>query len=113
MLIPLLAALLATIVIELGVLFLLRERRKKVLWASVVVNCLTNIPLNIYMHNHDAGFTTLLLFELLIIVVEALWYLCFTRSIRLSVAYSVLCNAISFLTGVVVQIAYIIIFINP
>ena len=43
----LLFALLPTIIIELAVLRFLRERRKKVLLGSVVMNILTNIPLNI------------------------------------------------------------------
>ena len=41
----LLLALVPTIAIELGVLLFVRERRRKVLLASVVMNVLTNIPL--------------------------------------------------------------------
>ena len=45
----LLLALVPTIAIELGVLLFVRERRRKVLLASVVMNILTNIPLNFLM----------------------------------------------------------------
>ena len=46
----LLLALVPTILIELGVLVLLREKSKKVLGASVVINILTNLPLNLYVY---------------------------------------------------------------
>ena len=46
----LLIALVLTILIELGVLLLLGERQKRVLCSSVVVNVLTNVPLNIILY---------------------------------------------------------------
>ena len=57
----LLLALVPTILIELGVLQLLREKRKKVLWSSVVINVFTNVPLNLYVMFIDESFTTILL----------------------------------------------------
>ena len=47
--IQILTALIPTILIELGVLWLLLERQKKVLLSSIAVNVLTNVPLNIYV----------------------------------------------------------------
>ena len=44
----LLVPLVATIVIEWGVLLLLGERRRRVLLASVAINVLTNVPLNLF-----------------------------------------------------------------
>ena len=95
----LLLALLPTILIELGVLLLLREKRKKVLWSSVIINVFTNVPLNLYVTFVDESFTTILLAELLIILVEAVWYWLFVRRLSQAFIYSTLCNAISFLTG--------------
>lgn len=95
----LLLALVPTILIELGVLLLLREKRKKVLWSSVVINVFTNVPLNLYVMFIDESFTTILLAELLIILVEAAWYWLFVRRLSQAFIYSTLCNAISFLTG--------------
>jgi hypothetical protein len=95
----LLLALVPTILIELGVLQLLREKRKKVLWSSVVINVFTNVPLNLYVMFIDESFTTILLAELLIILVEAAWYWLFVRRLSQAFIYSTLCNAISFLTG--------------
>ena len=45
----LLVSLIPTILIELGVLWFLLERRKIVLLSSIAVNVLTNIPLNLYV----------------------------------------------------------------
>ena len=95
----LLLALVPTILIELGVLLLLREKRKKVLWSSVIINVFTNVPLNLYVTFVDESFTTILLAELLIILVEAAWYSLFVRRLSQAFIYSALCNAISFLTG--------------
>ena len=95
----LLLALLPTVLIELGVLLLLREKRKKVLWSSVFINVFTNVPLNLYVTFVDESFTTILLAELLIILIEAAWYWLFVRRLSQAFIYSALCNAISFLTG--------------
>ena len=78
-------ALILTIMIELGVLWLLKERRIKILLSSVVVNVLTNVPLNIYFTNTDYSWSRVLIFEMIVIVFEALWYLCFTGNFRQSV----------------------------
>ena len=99
--------LLATIIIELGVLWFLRERRSHVLWASVVINVLTNVPLNLLVY---AGWIDslllLLIAELVIVVIETLWYFCFARQWRQAFVYGLLCNAISFLLGLLVQLLY-------
>ena len=100
----LLLALLPTILIEFVVLLLLRERSILVLCASVVINILTNIPLNLFVIYIDSSFMTIFMGELLVIVVEALWYYLFLRVMSRAFIYSFLCNAISFLTGLLVQL---------
>ena len=100
----LLTALVATILIEYGVLLLLGERRRNVLLGSVVVNVLTNVPLNLYVIHHDIGAAGVAQAEGLVVVAEALWYFAFTRSLRQSCVYSLLCNAVSFLTGLLFAI---------
>lgn len=107
MIIPILIlALIPTILIELVVLLLLRERRKRVLASSVVVNVITNVPLNLYVNFIGNTIPTLLLGEVIVILVETLWYYVFIRELSRSFTYSILCNAISFLTGLFVQILY-------
>ena len=93
-----LLALVATILIELGVLYLLGEKRKWVLLASVVINVATNVPLNLFS-NHLHGIGEVLMAELLVAIVEALWYYLWVKDVRMSVCYGFLCNAISFLLG--------------
>ncbi len=104
----LLFPLLATIVIELGVLWFLRERRAKVLWASVVINVLTNVPLNLIMLHlpHPTPIIYIVIGELSVVLVETLCYYALLRSWRQAAIYSVLCNAISFLMGLLVQMVY-------
>ena len=104
--------LLATIVLELGVLWLLRERRAKVLWASVIINIITNVTLNLILFNgpHPTPALHILVGELTVIVIETLWYFLFVRNWRQAIAYGVLCNAISYLTGLFVQLLYFLIF---
>jgi len=99
----LLIALTLTILIELGVLWLLMERRRKVLALSVVINVLTNVPLNLVVMHVGYSTMTVLIGELLVFIVEALWYLIFIRDIRKALIYSLLCNAVSFLIGLLGQ----------
>ena len=99
----LLLALVPTILIELVVLLLLGERRGLVLGSSVAINMLTNIPLNLYVIYNDSSLKTIVLAELLV-VVEALWYYLFLRVWSRAFIYSILCNAISFLIGLLVQL---------
>ncbi len=104
----LLATLVPTIVLELLVLWLLRERRADVLWSSVVVNMLTNVPLNLFVTFVSHSWTTILVAEVFIVAVEALWYRYFVDSWRQATTYSVLCNGISFFTGLLVQLVFML-----
>lgn len=100
----LLLALVPTILIELGVLVLLREKSKKVLWSSVAVNIFTNLPLNLYIFFVYDSVLVILIGEILVILVEALWYYIFLRCWKRAFTYSILCNAISFLIGLLVEL---------
>ncbi len=96
----LLKPLVLTILIEMGVLWLLLgERRKKILGASVIVNCLTNVPLNLFLIFISYGWTEIAIGEITVLILETLWYYIFTKEWKRSAAYSFFCNAISFLSG--------------
>ena len=95
----LLIALVFTIIIEYIVLRCLGERRQKILLSSVVINLLTNVPLNFYIDFAGYDWPHILLGEAVVIIVETLWYWLFTRDLHQSAVYSFLCNAISFLIG--------------
>lgn len=100
MMMRLLGPLVATIVIELGVLFFVGERRRKVLYGSVAMNVLTNVPLNLYaVYETPEGWGTVLAGEALVVVAEALCYRWLLADWRQAWIYSLLCNAISFLAG--------------
>ena len=99
--------LLPTIVIEWGVLLLLGERRRRVLWSSVVVNVLTNVPLNLWLMSVGGfGVGHIAVGELTVVVVEALWYWAVLKDLRRAAVYSLLCNAVSYLTGLLFQLLY-------
>lgn len=103
--------LIATILIELGVLRLLGERSRRVLWSSVAVNILTNVPLNVWLHCLPSfDWTTILVGEAIVVVAEMFWYYYFLRSLMQAFIYAFLCNAISFLTGLMVLMIWNIVF---
>lgn len=104
--IQILTALIPTILIELGVLWLLLERQKKVLLSSIAVNVLTNVPLNLYVLLEGDSWREILIGEVLVFLFEAAWYGFFIRSLRQAIIYSFLCNAISFLIGMLAQLSY-------
>ena len=94
-------ALLATILIEVAVLVLFCERRQKVVWASVVINIITNVPLNIVLQHVEQTAVAIAIGEAVVVIIELLWYYLFVRNIRQAAVYSILCNAISFLIGLI------------
>ena len=97
-------ALVGTILIEWGMLRLLGERRGKVLWASVAMNVLTNLPLNIYITHNGGGWTAIAVGECIVVLVEVLCYRCVVGRWSTAIVYGVLCNAVSFLVGELVQL---------
>ncbi|MBQ6063214.1 MAG: MFS transporter [Prevotella sp.] len=99
--------LIATILIEYGVLRLLGERRKKVLFSSFLINTFTNVPLNLSLLNYPEGIVCLLGAEVLIVFVEALCYRWLVGNFKQAFAYSLFCNLISFLTGVLLILVVI------
>ena len=100
---PILRALILTIVIEMAVLvLLLGERRKKILWASVAINCLTNVPLNLFLSFISYGWTEIIIGEILVFIIETAWYAKFLKDWKKGAAYSFFCNSISFLIGLLI-----------
>ena len=70
------------------------------LWSSVVVNILTNVPLNLLVVDNDYDWGVILIGEAVVILVETLWYYFFVKAWGRATVYGFLCNAISFLSGV-------------
>ena len=62
------------------------------------------LSINIYMTLLDDSTATFLIGETLVVVVEALCYEALVRKPSQAMAYSVLCNAVSCLFGILVQL---------
>ena len=95
-------ALALTIVVELVVLLLLGERSKWVLGVSVLINCVTNIALNLAVYYADYSKASIIVGEMIVVAVEAAFYYYFLRQKRQAIRYSLLCNAASFCVGLLV-----------
>lgn len=100
----LLWTLVPTVLIELAVLWLLLERRSRVLASSVLVNVLTNVPLNLLLLFYGVTATGVVAGELVVLLLEWLWYWRLTRRLGLSFLYSLLCNGFSFFLGLLAQV---------
>lgn len=99
-----LSALLLTISVEIGMLLLMGEKRKGLLMGAVAINILTNVPLNYFLLTFGTSTGRIVGGELLVLLVEALWYFAFTRGWRKAAIYSLICNATSFLVGILIQL---------
>lgn len=99
----LLPPLLLTLAIEAVVLYVLRERRWSVFAVFVVMNILTNVPLNYYVFrvlNDQPTPIQVAMLELVVVALETLFYLIATRNLCRSLFYSIVCNVVSFSVGV-------------
>lgn len=103
----LLYAWVATVIIELLVLLVLGERRRRVLAFSLVINVLTNLPLNVlllfYVYEPQMQLASLI-GEVVVVVVETLLFWPVTRRLRQALLYAVACNVASCLIGLLYQL---------
>lgn len=105
-----------TVIIELGLALLLKFRNKMSIITIVVTNILTQLYLNRRLHMYslyhgiDWSFYFLYLFlEVEILVFEMVVYLIFVRgkrryTVKRTIAYTLLANAVSFQAGIVVAV---------
>ena len=94
-----LKALLITIVTEEICLLLMRERKIKVYLACLIINIVTNTSMNIILQHVNNYYTSLIIFEILVFIIEMLIYLLVTKKITKSIIYSLVCNVGSLLVG--------------
>ena len=97
----------ATILIEALVLLFIRERRWTVLAMSLVMNILTNVPLNLLALSLPALQTSLPLqfgAEFVVVVLETTLYFVVLHNARQALSYAILCNAVSYLCGILYTI---------
>lgn len=101
----LLYPLISTIIIESLVLIVLRERSWKVLAMSVIINILTNVPLNLYVWFCITSLSVqqFVLFESIVVIIEFILYYFMVRDVKKAFVYSFLCNLVSCLLGLLYQ----------
>lgn len=100
----LLTPLMATLLLESLLLLCMRERRWQVLAASVVLNVLTNVPLNAFVMNRGISSPLHLTgLECMVVLVEFVGYCLVLHNRRQAFKYSLLCNTFSALVGFLCQ----------
>lgn len=100
-----LKALILTIVIELIVLLILRERNYKIYLLSIIINIITNVSLNIYVQFIDVRYYYLIItfLEILIVIIEAIGYNLIYKDYKKSLLIAFLCNIASYLLGLLLM----------
>lgn len=100
-------ALLMTLVIELGMLLILRKKDYKIYLLSLIMNIVTNLSLNYYLEN--TIFKTLLIYivvvgilEVTVLFVETFIYMIYYKKIKESFITSLLLNSTSFILGLII-----------
>ena len=98
---PLLKALVLTLIIELLTLILLKEKKVKVLLYAACVNCFTNLTMNIILQYFPNSLYYLSVFvaEIIVIILETLLYFLVLKDIKKSIKYSFICNVLSYFIG--------------
>ncbi|MBQ5576702.1 MAG: hypothetical protein IIT37_11700 [Bacteroidales bacterium] len=95
--------------IELLVLKLLGEKEKKILVSSLIVNALTNPAINYFIADNYTIFNVAV-GEVIVVMIEMIWYYFFGKTIKDALIYSALCNAVSFFAGNVIYFCVSLLF---
>lgn len=109
MVLPLLYALVATIIVEALVLLALGERRWTVFGASVAMNVLTNVPLNLVVRHVPALHTSIvaqIALEVVVLIIETALFWLVVRNRRTALTYAFACNVTSYLCGVAFSLIF-------
>lgn len=109
MVLPLLYALVATIIVEALVLLAFGERRWTVFGASVAMNVLTNVPLNLVVRHVPALHTSIvaqIALEVVVLIIETALFWLVVRNRRTALTYAFACNVTSYLCGVAFSLIF-------
>lgn len=97
-----------TLIIESLVLYLLKERRKKVYFLSIEMNVITNISLNLIgyyiIEQLWVYVIVVILLETIIWIIEGLGYYFVIKDRRKAILYTLACNGMSFFLGTILQV---------
>ncbi|MFA5037983.1 MAG: hypothetical protein WC479_12500 [Candidatus Izemoplasmatales bacterium] len=96
-------ALLLTIVIEITVLFLMKEKNKKIYLASIIINIFTNISLNLIIPIIPANYYDIIVLglEIVIVIIEFFLYLLLFKNPKQAIKISFFCNFFSYVLGLI------------
>ena len=103
------APLILTILIELFVLKFLGEKERKILVSSLIVNALTNPAINYFIADNYTIFNVAV-GEVIVVMIEMIWYYFFGKTIKDALIYSMLCNVVSYFAGNVIFFVYLLLF---
>lgn len=114
MMISVILSYILTCLIEVIMLIILHEKNKKILLFSLVVNLITNVPLNIFINLYNFTsifnyFVIVIGIELLIITIEWLLYTLVIKDCVKSIKYACILNLTSYLVGIVISLFIMII----
>ena len=98
-----------TLIIEVFVLYLLKERRKRVYALCVGMNVITNISLNligyyVIIDNLWLYALMVILLEAIIWILEGLGYFVEIKDKKRAILYTLVCNGMSFFLGTILQV---------
>jgi hypothetical protein len=96
-------ALIITIILELLMLLVQREKNYRVYLFSILINIITNVSLNIGIQFVEPGYYYLVvtILEALIVLIEAASYFLIYKDFKKSLRISLVCNLTSFLIGLI------------
>ena len=103
------APLILTMLIEFLVLKLLGEKSKKILVSSLIVNALTNPLINYFLDENYTIFNVAM-GEVIVVLVEMIWYYVWGKSFKNALIYSALCNVVSYFSGNVIYFCVSLLF---
>ena len=103
------APLILTMLIELLVLKLLGEKQKIILVSSLIVNALTNPAINYFIADNYTIFNVAV-GEVVVVMIEMIWYYFFGKTLKDALIYSTLCNVVSYFAGNVIFFVYLLLF---
>lgn len=94
-------ALIYTLIIELLVLYLQKEKNYKVFILAFLINTITNVSLNITLTliDNKLYYVILIIMEIGAFIIEALAYFFIYKDFKKALRVSLLCNLASYLVG--------------
>jgi len=97
----LLKAVITTIICELIILYINKERRYKIYLFVAIMNIITNVGMNLFLQTLGSQhyYINLLISEIIVFIVETICYFCIYKDIKKAIKLSLICNLFSYYMG--------------